>query len=651
MEVKENTSSHHPLIPGVACTTVYLAGMLLIYLGEKVWPQPLTARLVLDGVGALGILFAVVGRFVNRARTRGDERSVEGMLIASYLGGICALLLYAAQIDQVRDAVKPLLQDPKILDRGRTILRVLWPIVWLCSVLPALCMEISYASMRGAESVERRRVSYSAASGITIAMAICSLFVINYIASVHNLKRDLSYLKSTSPSKEAKEMVAHLTEPFQVLLFYPEVNEVKESILRYLEEFKGLSSFFSVATYDQALEPSKAQQYKVNGNGNIVFTYGDKSETLQVGERIEEAKQKLAKLDEEFQKKFIQLVASKKVAYFTTGHGERPYEWTSDAKEDTRATVKGLRSILKAQQFDVKPLGIGQGLGSEVPADASVVIIVDPSRDFLPEEISALRRYLDQGGHLLVALDPEGLGPETNLVRLVESYGIKFVPTVLANARYYMVQSHTKADRYILFTNRTSSHPTVTTLSRNSSRLAVVLVRSGYLEKTSDKATPKVTMTLRSMPETWADKARTMEPPSEKENKTFEIAAAVEKVVAPSSGEEKSSDESKKAEKTAKAEGGPDQMRMLVVADADALADMVIGNLGNYYLVHDGLKWLVGEEAFMGKMSSEEDVRILHTKDQDVVWFYATIFAVPAVVLGIGIGYNKLRGRRTAKRP
>lgn len=652
MEVKEETRAERLPMPGLVCTVAYLAGMVLIYLGERVWPQPLTARLALDAVGAAGILFGLAARVVNRAKTSGPRRAVEGMLIASYTGGILALLIYAAQIDQARDLVKPLFAETATLDRIRTALQVIWPIVWLCSVLPAVFMEISSASMARAPTIERRRVSYSAASGLTIGLVICSLFLINYLASVYNVKRDLSFLKTTAPSKEAREMVTNLSAPFEVLLFFPEVNEVKEEIVRYLDELEGLSPHFSVAVYDQVLEPTKAGQYKVNGNGNVVFVYGEKHETLQVGEGLEEAKQKLAKFDEEFQKKFIELVASKKTAYFTTGHGERPYEWTSDAKEDTRAAVKGLRAILRAQNFDVKPLGIGQGLGSEVPADASVVIIVDPSRDFLPEELSALQKYLDRGGHLLVALDPQGLGPESGLARLIESYGVRFVPTVLANARYFMVQTHTNADRYNLFTNRTSSHASVTTLSRNSSRLAVVLVRSGYLEKAGDKTPGKVTMTLRSMPETWADKDRTMEPPRQKEEKTFEIAAAVEKSVAsPPPADEKTGEQPKKGEKTGKDEAGSGQMRMLVVADADAIADMVIGNLGNYYLVHDGLKWLVGEEKFMGKVSSEEDVRIVHTKEQDVVWFYSTIFAVPLVVLGAGIAYNKLRGRRAGKRP
>ena len=43
-------------------------------------------------------------------------------------------------------------------------------------------------------------------------------------------------------------------------------------------------------------------------------------------------------------------------------------------------------------------------------------------------------------------------------------------------------------------------------------------------------------------------------------------------------------------------------------------------------------------------------VRIIHKKEEDVWWFYTTIFAVPLLILGIGILYNLFRRRAHAKR-
>jgi ABC-type sugar transport system permease subunit len=40
----------------------------------------------------------------------------------------------------------------------------------------------------------------------------------------------------------------------------------------------------------------------------------------------------------------------------------------------------------------------------------------------------------------------------------------------------------------------------------------------------------------------------------------------------------------------------------------------------------------MGDEAFSGQTSTEADVKITHTRKQDVVWFYSTIFLAPALV-------------------
>jgi hypothetical protein len=44
--------------------------------------------------------------------------------------------------------------------------------------------------------------------------------------------------------------------------------------------------------------------------------------------------------------------------------------------------------------------------------------------------------------------------------------------------------------------------------------------------------------------------------------------------------------------------------------------------------------------------TSEEDHKIKHTRDEDVYWFYATVFAVPMLILGVGVGTRWGRGRR-----
>jgi len=87
-------------------------------------------------------------------------------------------------------------------------------------------------------------------------------------------------------------------------------------------------------------------------------------------------------------------------------------------------------------------------------------------------------------------------------------------------------------------------------------------------------------------------------------------------------------------------------MRAFVLADADALTDVAMANVvGNQVLFADAVRWLGGEESFSGEVNTEEDVRIEHTKQKDLIWFYATIFGAPALVLGAGLAFSR-RARR-----
>ena len=62
------------------------------------------------------------------------------------------------------------------------------------------------------------------------------------------------------------------------------------------------------------------------------------------------------------------------------------------------------------------------------------------------------------------------------------------------------------------------------------------------------------------------------------------------------------------------------------------------------------MHWLTGEESFAGAMTTAEDVRIEHTKQKDLVWFYGTIFGAPALVLGTGLVYTRrVRKKKTKK--
>jgi hypothetical protein len=234
------------------------------------------------------------------------------------------------------------------------------------------------------------------------------------------------------------------------------------------------------------------------------------------------------------------------------------------------------------------------------------------------------------------------------LEALADAVGLDFDATLLANARYHLPDRYNPSDRVLLGTNRYSSHASVSTLSRYSQEAVVVLPGAGSLR--AKQGTPyKVDFTVRSMPGTFSDTNKNYEFDKATEHKsTYNFAAAV--TLAPKQGQESKKPEAKKgAPKDGKAEDvpGPDEMRAFVLTDASSLESPLLRRLrANQLLFADAVKWLGGEESFAGEVNSEEDVRIEHTRQEDLVWFYSTIFGFPALVLGGGLLLAQRRRRR-----
>jgi len=557
-------------------------------------------------------------RILSRGRAPGAAGKVELLVSILYGTGLFALGLYALSTPAGLGLVG--LGEGELGDTVRAVLSAVWLAVLLCSLLPVVFIELAYAGMPVAGSVELRRIHMSAASGATVGLAATYLFAANYVASTFEVRRDLSYFKVTEPSESTLRMVRGLNEPVEVVLFFPEANEVLEQVRPYFDTLARQSRSLRVRVTDQVLEPALAREHRVRGNGNVLVLRGEQGETFEVGSDFENARSRLRRLDGTFQRTFISVTRPDRIVYLTVGHGERGGEARAAAEGEG---IRDFETVLRELGMERRSLGPGQGLGNEVPEDATAVAVIGPTRELLAEEAASLARYVERGGRLFLLLEPDteaGLGP------VLGALGLRLERGRVEHERHHMQRTFTNADRSIIFSNGYSSHPTVTTVSRNASNVATIMLGAGHLSEIREKGR-RVSVTLRSMPESWADLDGDNEFDDGPEKKaTLSLAAAV----------------------TIPAEGRQEG-RAFVIADADVVSDQVLLRApGNLYLVADVLRWLVGDEDAVGELSSEEDVPIEHTRDEDVLWFYGTVVLVPAIVVAAGLVVSL--GRRRPKR-
>jgi len=671
---------------------LYAAGMGLVFLGERVLSGLEKGAGAVTALGVLGVLVATVLRFSPRFKTGGERRSIESVLAVLSLTGLIALAIYFATTDAGVEKLGLASMAVTKKEHLLGVLRVLWIALSAVSLVPMLFAETALWPMRRAERPESRRVRAAASAGLTLVVAAIYGSLLVYAAGGVPWKADYSYFKTSRPSDSTRKVAASLAEPVKVVAFFPDVNEVRNEVSGYLRELATGIPKLQVQVTDRLLSPKLAKELRATQDGVIVFSKGSVNYSVNLGTEIEAARPKLKTLDKDVKEQLLKLARARLTAYITVGHGE--LNDSGKGKEEPARSASIARALLQKQNLTLKDLGLAQGSASEVPDDADVVLVLGPSEPFAAEEISALQRYADRGGHLFIAFEPDantaqittpsvgetpattdsavaatppaptasagakkGAAPEPSntaapaelapawMAALANLAQLTYTPTVLANDHAHVRLSFNNADQVRLISNSFSSHASVSTLSRNSSAAAVVFFGTGSLERASN-ATAKIDFAVRAPSGSFPDRNKNyLQDKDSEKTGSFNLAAAISR---PLQGAASAAPDKDKDKKPGDKKPESKEMRAFVVADSDAFGDLVMSNVrGNQIFLADAVRWLVGEASFAGAETSEEDVRIETTKQQDLSFFYATIFGAPCLVLAAGVVISR-RSRRAS---
>jgi hypothetical protein len=190
---------------------------------------------------------------------------------------------------------------------------------------------------------------------------------------------------------------------------------------------------------------------------------------------------------------------------------------------------------------------------------------------------------------------------------------------MLANDQVFARRTHQDADRINLVTATYTSHPSVNTLTRLGGRAPVILPGAGWINTSRERtAAVPVDSPIKAHHATFQDKNGNFQFDPGEERRAWELAATAIKKDA----------------------------RVFVIGDSDCFGDEAIRAAANEVLAIDVVHWLMGDESFSGVASTETDVPVSHTRKQDVLWFYSTIFLAPAAVIFTGVFVTRSRRRR-----
>jgi len=465
-----------------------------------------------------------------------------------------------------------------------------------------------------ARAFSGREARFGTLAVASAVVVLAILIAINYLASRHNRRWDLTAAKQFTLSDQTRTILQSLERPVDIKVFAQP--DDFERFRDRLDEYQHATRQVAIEYVDALKFPSRAAQYQVQSLGTVVFEYDGRTERVT------------SDSEQELTNGLIKVVqgAEHKV-YFVQGHGEKGPE---GAERDGYSTITG---SLRDENYTVEPLVLAQQ--KEVPADASVLVIAGPRTDFFEPEIDMLKQYLARGGKVLFLLDPPdkpGAGDLTRLTALLNDWGIEVGnnivvdvsgmgqllgtgPEVPVAAKY---QPHPITERFNLLTAFRLARSVTPAEGGTSGRFAQTLVETspGSWAETDVK-------TLMTSGEVSRDLAA-----GDKQG-PISLAAAVSAPAAepPPPAEGKAPEDAPKPE-----------TRIVVFGDSDFASNAWLGIQGNRDLFMNSVNWLAQQENLISiRPRDPEDRRITLTSDQQRRIFWLTVLIIPGLILFAGI--------------
>ena len=311
------------------------------------------------------------------------------------------------------------------------------------------------------------------------AVVIAILVVVNILVSVLPTtltKYDISSTNLYSITSSTK-VVVNALEKDVTIYWVVQSGKEDEVIENLLGKYEGLSSHISVVKKNPDVYPTFTSQYTSADvpNNSLIVECGSKNRYISYDDIY------LTDVDyttysyvysfdgEGAITSAIDYVVADELpkVYMLEGHGEESLSSEFETQIDK-------------ENIELDTISL---LNTDIPSDASALLIYAPQSDISEEEATILKDYIEDGGKLLVIAGPTENGTLTNLYSILEDYGVETTDGIVVESdrNYYAFQQP-----YILLPEISSSDITDPLLEENY--YAIVPIAQG-LKVSGDSVT------------------------------------------------------------------------------------------------------------------------------------------------------------------
>jgi ABC-type uncharacterized transport system involved in gliding motility auxiliary subunit len=245
----------------------------------------------------------------------------------------------------------------------------------------------------------------------TIGLLGCAGVVLAFTYR-HNLRLDLTPERRYSLSPHAEKILRSLDRDVHVTVFLRTEDPRTSTIKDLLWRVRGAAPRVDYELVDLNRSPARARQYGIDRYGALVIESGGRRRDISNPTEATLISAILAVTR-----------PRERVVYFVTGHGEH-----APTDTDRKSGYSVAMRTLEDELFHVRELPLIGPQG--VPADATVVVVAGPRKDYLAPEIAALERWVVGGGDLLLLLDPES---PSAIAALATRFGVTALDEVVVD--------------------------------------------------------------------------------------------------------------------------------------------------------------------------------------------------------------------------
>jgi len=487
--------------------------------------------------------------------------------------------------------------------------------------------------------------------GAGVLLVVALIVILNYFGMKYYQRWDWTGSKLYSLSEKTVSVLAGLDADVTATMFLQPGSNLYDPAKELLERYAARSPHVTLRTVDpqrNLIEAKKlVDQYGLTSLNVVVFEASGDRRVVEESSLADfdysgmqygaQPTMTAFKGEEAFTSAIVALVEkTKPKVLFTTGHGERSLD---DFDETGLSRIKDL---LGKENMDLESwASLGQ---ADVPPGTDLLVVAGPRVNFVAPELAAFDRYLDQGGRMLVLVDPEldtqgGLvatGIEPWLAKRGVELGNDLVVDPSSTLPFFGAET--------IFVRAIGSHPIVKSLVQADYPVIFALARSVHagavpaeleaktlLQTTSDGWGETDLKNLKAVAKGTADTAGPVPV-------GVAVSAAAEKPKSPDDELDEMEHENEAAKAGDDSAAAKPKWRLAVFGDSDFATNGELSNVGNPTLVANTFNWLLERQNLLGiGPKKPEQVRISLTPGELSAITWGTLLGLPALAVAAGV--------------